>query len=243
MYRLPVGSTAIPLMSLNPALRGGMLSPLKPAVTFPATVEITPFETLRMRRLNESAMYRLPAESTATLSGLDNLALIAGPLSPLKPAVPFPATVVMTPFETLRTRLLPESAMYRLPAESTPTLKLVEAKFNWALVAGPLSPLKPAVPFPATVVITPFETSRMRLLPESAMYTLPAESTPTLKLWKSLFNWALVAGPLSPLKPAVPLPATVVITPLETLRMTWLPSTMKGGGSLAWLPTSAMYRL
>jgi len=43
---------------------------------------------------------------------------------------------------------------------------------TWALVAGPLSPLKPpsrAAPLPATVVITPPETSRMRLLPESAM--------------------------------------------------------------------------
>ena len=46
---------------------------------------------------------------------------MAGPLSPLKPGVPFPATVVITPFETLRMRLLPESAMYRLPAESTAT--------------------------------------------------------------------------------------------------------------------------
>jgi len=44
---------------------------------------------------------------------------------------------------------------------------------NWALVAGPLSPLKPGVPVPATVVITPFETLRMRLLSLSAMYRLP----------------------------------------------------------------------
>ena len=34
-----------------------------------------------------------------------------------------------------------------------------------------------------------------------------------------LANSALVAGPPSPLKPSVPLPATVLITPLETLRM------------------------
>jgi hypothetical protein len=32
-------------------------------------VVITPFETLRTRQLAESAMYRLPAESTATPSG------------------------------------------------------------------------------------------------------------------------------------------------------------------------------
>jgi hypothetical protein len=36
-------------------------------------------------------------------------------------------------------------------------------------VAGPLSPLKPAVRFPATVVITPFEILRMHELPSSAM--------------------------------------------------------------------------
>ena len=39
------------------------------------------------------------------------LTLVAGPLSPLKPGNPFPATVVITPFETLRTRLLRLSAM------------------------------------------------------------------------------------------------------------------------------------
>jgi len=61
------------------------------------------------------------------------------------------------------------SAMYRLPAESTATPL---GQYNWALVAGPLSPLKPpsrAAPLPATVVIAPPETLRMRLLPESAM--------------------------------------------------------------------------
>ena len=48
----------------------------------PATVVITPFETLRIR-LYPSAMYRLPAESTATPLGPTNWALVAGPLSPL----------------------------------------------------------------------------------------------------------------------------------------------------------------
>ena len=77
-----------------------------------ATVMIAPFETLRMRLLAVSAMYRLPAESTATpREGLFNCALVAGPLSPPKPGVPFPATVVITPFETLRMRWLPQSAM------------------------------------------------------------------------------------------------------------------------------------
>ena len=43
--------------------------------------------------------------------GIVELALVAGPPSPVKPAVPFPATVVMVPFETFRMRLLPLSVM------------------------------------------------------------------------------------------------------------------------------------
>src|ERR1035441_9443990 len=93
------------------------------------------------------------------------------------------------------------SAMYRLPAESRATPAATD---NWAIVAGPLSPRD--VPPPATLVITPLETSRMRAL--SATYKLPAESKATPF---GEFNWALVAGPLSPLKPGVPFPATVVI--------------------------------
>src|ERR1035441_1467067 len=142
--------------------------PLKPGVPFPATVVITPFETLRMQH-PLSAMYRLPVESTATPVGLSNWALVAGPLSPLKPAVPFPATVVIIPFATLRIRLLSSSAMYRLPAES----KAIPWGDNLALIAGPLSPKED--PPPATVLIVPFEISRMR--PLSAMYKLLAEST------------------------------------------------------------------
>src|ERR1017187_10719292 len=117
----------------------------------PTTVVITPFETLRMRELRVSRMYRLSEESTATPSGWFNCALVAGPLSPLKPDDPFPATVVITPFETLRMRELPVSAMYRLPEESTAT---PDGPRNWAAVAEPLSPLKPDDPFPATVVMT-----------------------------------------------------------------------------------------
>src|ERR1017187_4270072 len=154
-----------------------------------ATVVITPFETSRTRLLTVSAMYRLPAESTATPVGPFNWALVAGPLSPS--TLPPPATVVITPFETLRMRELPSSAMYTLPAESTET---PVGPFNWAPVAGPLSPS--TLPPPATVVITPFEILRMRLLLVSAIYRLPAESRTTPE---GPYNWAPVAGPLSPL--------------------------------------------
>ena len=34
-------------------------------------------------------------------------------------------------------------------------------------------------------------------------------------------NWALLAGPPSPLKPGVPVPATVLTPPFETLRTWW----------------------
>ena len=46
---------------------------------------IVPLETMRMRLLTVSAMYRLPVESTATPLGQYNSALVAGPLSPPKP--------------------------------------------------------------------------------------------------------------------------------------------------------------
>ena len=81
---------------------------------------IIPLETLRTSSLLLSLIRRLPKESAATPEGLNNSTLAAGP-SPLKPASPFPATVVITPLETLRIRLLPVSAMYKLPAESTAT--------------------------------------------------------------------------------------------------------------------------
>ncbi len=48
-------------------------------------------------------------------------------------------------------------------------------KYNAALVAAPLSPLKVVLPVPANVVIIPVETVtlRIRWLYRSAMYTLP----------------------------------------------------------------------
>src|ERR1019366_9288666 len=140
--------------------------------------------------------------------------------SPFLPASKelLPATVVITPFVTLRMRLLLESAINRLPDAST-ARPLVWP--SWAPAAGPLSPLKQHVPFPATVVITPLVTLRTRKLNASVMYRLPAESTATP--W-GLFSVALVEGPPSPLKPAVPLlPATVAITPFDTLRMRLFP--------------------
>src|ERR1035438_3963196 len=148
MYRLPAASKAMPEGLYSPALVAGPVSPLKPPVPFPATVVITPLETLRMRLLPESAIYRSPAESTTTPEGWFSWAPVAGPSSPLKPWVSLPAAVVIIPFETLRMALTIGSAMYRVPAESTATL---EGANNSAPVAGPSS--YPEVPPPATVVI------------------------------------------------------------------------------------------
>ena len=80
-------------------------------------------------------------------------ASVAGPSSPLFPAVPVPATRVITPAaDTLRTSLLPVSAIRNPPSAVTATPR---GPWSWASVAGPSSPLFPAVPVPATRVITP----------------------------------------------------------------------------------------
>ena len=62
---------------------------------------------------------------------------------------------------------------------------------------------------------------RMRLLPPSAMYTLPAASSATPV---GLCSVANVACPPSPLNELVPVPAIVEITPVDlvTRRMRWL---------------------
>ena len=61
--------------------------------------------------------YSIPDESSVTSYGYLNVALVAGPSSPLKLLVPVPATVDMIPVETviLRIRLLPVSPKYTLP--------------------------------------------------------------------------------------------------------------------------------
>ena len=84
------------------ALVGGPLSPPKPLVPFPAATPITPPETSKTRLATESAMYRLPEGSTAMPMGDSNCALMAGPFWPT--GAPPPASVVMMPPETLRSR-------------------------------------------------------------------------------------------------------------------------------------------
>src|ERR1035441_9857455 len=69
---------------------------------------VPPDANLRMRRLTESAIYTLPEESTATPVGKLISALAPADPSPLNPAVPLPAMVLMFPLlSILRMRLSP----------------------------------------------------------------------------------------------------------------------------------------
>ena len=104
-------------------------------------------------------------------------------------------------------RLLPVSAMYTLPDESTATPC---GWFSVADVACPPSPLNEAALMPAIVEMRPVDlvTRRMLLLPESAMYRLPAASTATPC---GALSAAFKGESPSPLYPAVPFPAIVYI--------------------------------
>ena len=76
-----------------------------------------------------------------------------------------------------RIRLLPISAIYTLPLLSTATPSGTGIS---AEVGGPPSPPYPPIPLPAIVVIIPAAlTFLIRLLPQSAIYTLPLPSTAT----------------------------------------------------------------
>ena len=133
------------------------------------------------------------------------------------------------PVTSSRMRMLIKSAMTTRPhADDAAT---PEGRFSVALVAKPQSPLKPPfpipiAPLPAIVLMTPepADTTRMRLFPKSAMSTLPAPSMSRPRGTRL----ALVAGPPSPLKPSIPLPANVVMMPVAaaTRRMRLLPSPM-----------------
>ena len=87
----------------------------------PATVLMMPSTpTSRRPAFVESAINRFPYESTAIPVGPLSVAEVAGPPSPVYPAVPVPATVVMLPSRvTFRTMLFPVSAIYKAPEEST----------------------------------------------------------------------------------------------------------------------------
>src|SRR6516225_9293574 len=122
-----------------------------------------------------------------------------------------------------RTTLASRCAMYSFP------LLMATAIGDWTGVFNASCPsVYPAVfPFPATVVILggdDVSIFRILLLLTPAKYKLPAESKSIPAGWLS---WALVAGPPSPLKPATPVPAKVVmlwLVVLSIFRILWSPT-------------------
>ena len=90
----------------------------------------------------------MPIESTADATIPLKLALV--PIPSANVAVPLPASVVTLSDVILRMQLLPLSATYTFPTESTAT---VLGLLNVALVPAPSANVVP--PFPATVVTTP----------------------------------------------------------------------------------------
>lgn len=211
----------------GPATNANLNSPRGSAVDSAGNTYIADFANNRIRKVDTSGnITTVAGTGKAGFSGDGGPAInarlflpddVAGPPSPLNSKAPVPATVVITPeVSTLRIRLLLTSAMNRFPAPSKDT---DFGLFKRALVAGPLSPLNPGVPLPATVVIVPVVSIlRIRSLAELAIYILPLLSTATSSGEEIL---ALVAAPPSPLKPDTPSPATVVIIPVvpSTLRI------------------------
>ncbi len=110
---------------------------------------------------------------------------------------------MVPPGVTMRTMLLPVSAINRLPLGSK---AIADGEVSVAAVAGPLSPPLPVWPVPAKLLITPLvPTTRTRLSAGSAMYRLPAASTARDEGEDMAAD---LAGPPSPLEPSAPLPAT-----------------------------------
>src|SRR5258705_2024169 len=159
------------------------------------------------------------AEASPPPLGEVSWAAAPGPPSPEKPELPnppAPATVVMMPAEfTLRTRLVPGSAMYRFPLVSAASpMCVAPVKTSPACVACPPSPMFAGAPPPANGLMIPVDAEIFRTLfvNLSATYTLPELSTATPT---AVARAALVAGPPSPVETVlrVPVQATVVMIP------------------------------
>src|SRR2546423_9947997 len=132
-----------------------------------------PADTLAMRQWCGSAIYSAFAPSNARPLG-SKPPLVAGPPSPPNAHEPSPATVVIMPLDTSRTRQFAE--MKRLPAPSKPNPNGCSP----ALVAGPPSPLNWQKPFPAIVSIMPPATLTTRQPPVAVgVYSAPDESSAT----------------------------------------------------------------
>jgi hypothetical protein len=189
------------------ALQPGPPSPLDPAAPFPTTVPMVPFAQMNRTAWFSLSPIQMPRAPKATPFGTFRRAAVAFPPSPVKPALPTPATVVIFPRTSMRrTTWLPASATHTLPSERWVTVNGLNRRDCWL---GPPSPVYPTTPSPATVVMMPSGQSlRTRLLFHSAIQSPPsaAGATPL-----GCMSWASRARPPSPLAPETPVPATVKI--------------------------------
>ena len=193
----------------NRASIAGPPSPLNPGSRSPllATGVVMPvWASIRHTRVQSiSEKNTFPKVSTAIPHGAPGAVSDPWTLS----AIVTPAMVVMIPVSesTRRTLKLFPSAMKMFPVASVTT---PAGNQKPASMADLPSPPKAITPFPATVSMMPVlrSTLRIRWLLRSAINRLPDGSTNT-----SLGNLssASVAGPPSPWKPDLPVPATVVM--------------------------------
>ena len=134
----------------------------------PATWLIVVVTTLRMQLLPVSAMNTLPLLLSATAPGALSVTVVAVPVNvhAVLP-VPPPATWLIVVVTTLRTQLLPVSAMKTLPLLLTATPR-GPASVTVVAVPENVHAVLP-VPPPATWLTVVPATLRMQLLPVSAM--------------------------------------------------------------------------
>ena len=205
MYRLPAESTATP-RDVQLGAGGRAVVAAETCVPFPATVVITPFETLRMRLLQVVRDVEVAggvhgdADRKVQL-GAGGRAVVAAETS--RPVSRHGGDHAVRDLADAAVCIVGD---VQVAGESTATPWGRTTERWWP---GRCRPSK--APPPATVVITPFETLRMRLFCPSAMYR--CRRSPRRRL-EGTSNCALVAGPLSPLKPGVPFPATTVRIPV-----------------------------
>ena len=170
----------------------------------PATSAVVVAVRRRTQLRPVSATIRAPVVSTARPDGLESESAVGATAVLQVVVAPPPANRVTLPaVSTLRMQAAPVSAMYTLPAASTATPR---GAFSRSAATGPAKVQALAAPVPpAKVEIVPsVATTRMRLLPESAMKTRPSGAS---KDWRGTSREAAVAAPPSPAKVAVPLPA------------------------------------
>jgi hypothetical protein len=182
----------------------GALSPETATVdTFPlaASIRRTLFAPRSMTMTAPSGATHTPAASTTH-------AAEAGPPSPESTAAPQPMMLRMTPVAKSTTRTPPVQDTYSDRSSGSNAIPVGDRP---ASAEGPPSPDGPAVPAPATRLMTPARVTR-RIRNRSAMYTVPATSTARDV---GVSSCARVAVPPSEENPATPVPARVRTMPAD----------------------------